>query len=308
MSFAASNGFAAAAAPYQQQQQQQQPGQGFGGAAQLQLGQGQGQGGFYGGAGGAAAGGEWFTPTDAAYAVDAAGVMGAAAPWGAPPAQTLAAQAQPMVPMPPHAQAHVHAPVTSVGFDAAAASTFAAGGQVRGGGLSRPEYENEPPLLVELGIDFSHIRRKTMSALTPMRSLDAALMSDGDLAGPFVFCFALGFLLMLTGKLHFGYVFGFGVVGCLAMWLLLNLLTQKENGIEVHVVVSVLGYALLPIVLLSAVQVLVHAAALAPFAVGWCTVTATRFFESALDARDQRWLIAYPVFLLFACFALITVF
>lgn len=43
-------------------------------------------------------------------------------------------------------------------------------------------------------------------------------------------------------------------------------------------------------------------------AIVWCTVTSTRFFEQAMDAKSQRYLIAYPVFLQFACFALITVF
>jgi len=47
---------------------------------------------------------------------------------------------------------------------------------------------------------------------------------------------------------------------------------------------------------------------LVPGAVGWCTLTATRFFEAALAAREQRYLIAYPSFLLYACFALIAVF
>ncbi len=33
-----------------------------------------------------------------------------------------------------------------------------------------------------------------------------------------------------------------------------------------------------------------------------------RFFERILDLSEQRWLIAYPLCLLYACFALITVF
>lgn len=42
--------------------------------------------------------------------------------------------------------------------------------------------------------------------------------------------------------------------------------------------------------------------------ISWCTFSATRTFEAALEMREQRYLIAYPVFLLYACFALITVF
>jgi hypothetical protein len=40
----------------------------------------------------------------------------------------------------------------------------------------------------------------------------------------------------------------------------------------------------------------------------WCTYTATMFLEKHLSMREQRYLIAYPVFLLYACFALITIF
>jgi hypothetical protein len=43
-------------------------------------------------------------------------------------------------------------------------------------------------------------------------------------------------------------------------------------------------------------------------AILWCTHTATRFFEVVLSMREQRYLIAYPVLLLYVCFALITIF
>jgi len=216
-------------------------------------------------------------------------------------------------------------PVTSVGFEFPPPSLEGFGGSLGGSlqsklgygphssrfGLST--YEGEPDLLVELGIDFGAIAEKTRSALHPTKQIDPALMADGDLAGPFVFCFSLGFLLLLTGKLHFGYIFGFGVSGCVAVYLLLNLMTQRENGIDLHVVVSVLGYSLLPIVFLAALAVVLPVKGflgwiLVPICVGWCTLTATRFFEATLSAREQRYLIAYPAFLFFACFALITVF
>jgi hypothetical protein len=215
-------------------------------------------------------------------------------------------------------------PLTSLGFELPSADPLAGG---LGGSLTTGKngygphvsrfgisaYEGEPPLLVELGIDFSIIAEKTKSALHPSKPLDPSLMSDGDIAGPFVFCFALGFLLMLAGKLHFGYVFGFGVVGCIAIYTVLNLLTQKENGIDLHVVFSVLGYSLLPVVFLAGVAVIIPLKGvvgwvLVPPCIGWCTFTATRFFEAVLAAREQRYLIAYPAFLFFACFALITVF
>jgi hypothetical protein len=40
----------------------------------------------------------------------------------------------------------------------------------------------------------------------------------------------------------------------------------------------------------------------------WCTNAAALFFVVALGLDDQRWLVAYPVMLFYACFALISVF
>lgn len=84
------------------------------------------------------------------------------------------------------------------------------------------------------------------------------------------------------------------------------------NQVSFSAVLSVLGYALLPILAIAAIAVFLHmtgvvGALLTLVAVGWSTVTATRFFEVALHAKDLRYLVAYPTFLLYACFALITV-
>ena len=59
-----------------------------------------------------------------------------------------------------------------------------------------------------------------------------------------------------TGKIHFGYIYGFGIVGCIVMYFILNLMS--DDGIDMSRVMSVLGYCLLPIVLLSAINVVVN--------------------------------------------------
>jgi hypothetical protein len=40
----------------------------------------------------------------------------------------------------------------------------------------------------------------------------------------------------------------------------------------------------------------------------WCSITATRFFEAVLSMQDSKYLILYPVLLLYSCFTLIAVF
>ena len=65
----------------------------------------------------------------------------------------------------------------------------------------------------------------------------------------------LYFLFVLqSGKLHFGYIYGIGVVGCLAMYCLLNLMSM--TGVSTGCTISVLGYCLLPMVILSFTSVL----------------------------------------------------
>jgi len=55
--------------------------------------------------------------------------------------------------------------------------------------------------------------------------------------------------LFQAGKVHFGYVYGMSAVGCFAMHALLNLMSIP--GVSHGCVASVLGYCLLPMVILS---------------------------------------------------------
>jgi len=99
-------------------------------------------------------------------------------------------------------------------------------------------YDDEPPLMEELGINFDHIMQKTAAVLNPLKNTDHSIMQDTDLAGPLVFGLAFGGTLLLSGKVHFGYIYGIGLVGCLAMYCLLNLMSL--HGVSPGVVVSVL--------------------------------------------------------------------
>mmetsp|Transcript_29108 Transcript_29108/g.45230 ORF Transcript_29108/g.45230 Transcript_29108/m.45230 type:complete len:199 (+) Transcript_29108:391-987(+) len=179
------------------------------------------------------------------------------------------------------------------------------------------EFENEPPLMEELGINISHIKDKTMAVLLPFSSHaknNPNLMDDDDLFGPLMFGLLLGGTLLLSGKLHFGYIYGFGMFSCLGMGFILNLMSPKD-AISMWRVVSVLGYGLLPVNLLAALNVVLFlrnrgalGMILAVVVILWCTSASTRLFERSCDMRDQRYLIAYPTALVYCCFVLITVF
>ena len=52
--------------------------------------------------------------------------------------------------------------------------------------------------MAELGINFDHIKRKTISVLHPTKSLDPDLLDDCDMAGPIAYCLMLGATLLLV--------------------------------------------------------------------------------------------------------------
>ncbi|ELT91035.1 hypothetical protein CAPTEDRAFT_168758 [Capitella teleta] len=172
-------------------------------------------------------------------------------------------------------------------------------------------FDDEPPLLEELGINFDHIRQKTLAVLNPIATPDSAIHSDTDLAGPLVFGLLFGASLLLAGKVQFGYIYGIGVVGCMAVYSILHLMSLQ--GVSVLCVISVLGYCLLPMVLLSFGAVLLSlqgavGAALTTVAVLWCSVSASNLFVAALAMDQQQLLVAYPCALVYGVFALLTVF
>ena len=88
------------------------------------------------------------------------------------------------------------------------------------------DYDNEPPLLEELGIRFDHILLKTQAVINPTKVLNEHILDDADLAGPLVFCLMLGASLLFAGKVHFGYIYGFSVFGCLGLHTVINLFIQ----------------------------------------------------------------------------------
>jgi hypothetical protein len=58
-----------------------------------------------------------------------------------------------------------------------------------------------------------------------------------------------------SGKVTFSYIYGIGVLGCLAFYCLLSLMATCN--VTLGAVISVLGYCLLPMVALSGINVLI---------------------------------------------------
>jgi hypothetical protein len=113
-----------------------------------------------------------------------------------------------------------------------------------------------------------------------------------------------------------------------SIYTLLNLMS--EQGIDAYRVASVLGYCLLPLVGVGAISVMVALECVKLISFGlvltselcsgvfgylvsllsiiWCTYSASGIFVAVLRMSDQRLLVAYPIGLLYGCFALLSVF
>lgn len=219
-----------------------------------------------------------------------------------------------------------------------------------------------------------------MSVLNPFRTTEQTILQDTDLAGPLVFCLTLGSFLLLvrtnnsilliiiwkptqkleiirfffgafiphlqSGKVHFSYIYGIGVLGCLAFYALLTVMAT-QSSVTLGSVVSVLGYCLLPMVVLSGINVLIalqwvktefryqflfvssakiynqyfnlssrfffcyrgtFGIVLAGLCILWCSASASKLFVTAYSMDHQQILVAYPCALLYGVFALITIF
>ncbi|GAA5922291.1 hypothetical protein JCM21900_003255 [Sporobolomyces salmonicolor] len=167
--------------------------------------------------------------------------------------------------------------------------------------------EGEPPLLEELGINFDHILQKSLTVLNPLRTVDPHIMDDADLAGPLVFCFVFASFLLLSGKPQFSYIYGVALIGSASMYALLNLMS--ESGIDAYRTASVLGYCIIPLVLLSMFSIVLSLDGmlgyiLSSISVIWCSYSASSIFASVLHLSHQRFLVAYPVGLLYSAFSL----
>ena len=173
------------------------------------------------------------------------------------------------------------------------------------------EDEEEPPLLEELGINPQNIKNKIIGVIT-LKRIGKKFLEDSDMAGPLLIFLLFAFSSVLQYKINFGYIYGISVFGSILLFLLLNLMS-KNSGILLYNTISVLGYCLIPIVLLSFIAVFMDmknfvGGIFAFLAIVLASLNASRFFEIGLDMYSQRWIIFYPVALFYTCFVLVTIY
>ncbi|XP_078435090.1 uncharacterized protein LOC144706076 [Wolffia australiana] len=187
---------------------------------------------------------------------------------------------------------------------------FGSAGYAAVGGSS---FEDEPPLLEELGINTRQIWRKTRSILNPFR-INANLHEDADLSGPFLFLMAFGLFQLLAGKFHFGIILGWVTIAAFFLYIMFNMLAGRNGNLDLYRSVSLVGYCMLPMVIFSAVALFVPQGGIIAFYLGavfvlWSTRVCTRLLVDLASCGDEhRGLVAYACFLVYSLFSLLIIF
>ena len=162
-------------------------------------------------------------------------------------------------------------------------------------------------------------------------------MDDSDLAGPILFFVLFGTFLLFSGKVHFGYIYGLALIGSLSLHTIFSLMSPPPDPNSSHIdhmshqqpqqqssshfgssltyprSASVLGYCLLPLVVISLVGVVVPMDSvpgyfLSSAAIVWCTYSSSGMFCAVGRMRSMRGLVAYPLGLFYVGFGIMCIF
>eukprot|EP01079_Euglenida_sp_SAG-EU17-18_P002430 gene2430-3208_t len=186
--------------------------------------------------------------------------------------------------------------------------------------LTRTLHLTQKPLMEELDINPKDILAKIKAVLLPISiSNDPATLirlTEPDFWGPFLVIVAYGLLLAWNKKtvspyLHWSlvsWVFFLWVIGSLIVYVLAKALgggNWEQGGYGV--VLSVIGYSLIPMVFLALFHFLISYLAwpvilvMKALCVLWCSWVATTMLMTA-ELKPKRIMFAYPVILLYMYF------
>ncbi|KAJ8551510.1 hypothetical protein K7X08_021525 [Anisodus acutangulus] len=199
----------------------------------------------------------------------------------------------PTAPFQPPKSSNPSIPFMSFDVGSAAASTSFSTPQfatttITGGSTG---FEDEPPLLEELGINTKQIYQKTVSILNPFR-VKPDLHEDADLSGPFIFLMTFGLFQLLAGKLHFGIILGWVIMASLFLYVVFNMLAGRNGNLDLYRCVSLIGYCMLPIVILSAISLFLPGGLVIKVVTGlfviWSTRVCTRLVVELASCGDEH--------------------
>jgi protein YIPF5/7 len=186
-----------------------------------------------------------------------------------------------------------------------------------GGASTSASFEDEPPILEELGIDLGAILSKSKSVL--IGRVGAESLNDVDMGGPLLFAAALAAMHLLYGKMHFGLILGWSVLSCTIFWFIVHQLAglgvqSDKECIDLYNCSACLGYCLLPMVVMNAVDFFIPrfspvSVALFAIASAYSALLAAKLVvKRAPFLQGQVSTIAYPAFLYYLTLSLISLY
>lgn len=125
------------------------------------------------------------------------------------------------------------------------------------------------------------------------------------------------YYFLQVGKLHFGYILGWTLVGSALIWFILSSIAGHDTegrNLDIYSCTCLMGYSMLPLVLHAVTSLLlprrsVPSVVLAVLTVVWSSYTAARLFTyRSSGLKGQFSIVLYPCLLLYTAFALLTLY
>lgn len=234
---------------------------------------------------------------------------------GNPATGNLQQRRVPTAPFQPPRPSSSSIPFMSFDIGPATSTSTLYGGPIGSGGgpSGSANFDDEEPLLDELGIHPEQIWKKTKSILNPFR-VNPVVHKDSDLSGPIILYLSLCLFQLLAGKIQFGVILGWIVVSSMFLYVVFNMLAGRNGKLNLHACTSVVGYCMLPVVILSAATLFLPQASVVRFVIAgvfvlWATRASTALMVALAEGEEEhRGLVAYACFLIYTLFSLLVIF
>ncbi|KAH9386933.1 protein YIPF5/7 [Nematocida major] len=167
--------------------------------------------------------------------------------------------------------------------------------------------EGDRPILEELGVDFSAIKRDSLRIF--LVNSHFAKETD-DMVGPILFLALYGALLVLRGRVHIGHLYYLSALSCIFVYgvtVLMNSTPVSALG-----VVNALGYSLIPVLIFTVGTHVMPSCKTLRILIGcgfslWATAVAAVEITRRFRIEEKGILIGYPIFLVFTCLVILSV-
>ncbi|KAI5190017.1 protein YIPF5/7 [Nematocida minor] len=167
--------------------------------------------------------------------------------------------------------------------------------------------EGDRPLLDDLGIDFGSIKKDSLRILF-VKSKEHK--ETDDMIGPILFLVLFGAILIVRGRVHFGYLYCLSILSCVFIYGITILM--NSNPVSAVGIANTLGYSLIPVLIFALSSNFIPGGKVAKLLVGgvfsvWSTFVSSSEIVGRFKIENRGVLIGYPIFLVYMCFIIIAI-